>query len=182
MQSFFSTEPQACQWTVTDCSGLLSLRSRRYMLVKEGAMQAGQARAKPRLAWTRQRPLEVSKGDQFWGASESLVTNAMDAAERGMATFAGITYSPCTSYLHHTAMTLTPILTPHHANPRQPATFTVCPLFQTFCILLHERPGIRLARSVTGTAAQQPGRAWSSSAAGWPAPGARRRAPSGRRC
>ena len=102
---------------MTDCSELLSLRSCRSMLVKADILQAGQARAKPRLTWTRQRPLEDSKGDQFWGASESLVTSAMDAAERGMATFAGITYSPCTSYLHHRAMTLATILTPRHATP-----------------------------------------------------------------
>ena len=49
---------------------------------------------------TRHRPLEDSNGDQFWvELSESRGGRAIDAAERGMATLAGITYSPCTSYL-----------------------------------------------------------------------------------
>ena len=114
-------------------------------LVSQGRCLAGwPSSGVDQFTWTRQRPLEDSKGDQFWGASESRVTSAMDAAERGMATFAGITYSPCTSYLHHRATTLTIIRTPHHANSRRlraPASFTLCAGSSDPGILLQGRPG-----------------------------------------
>jgi len=49
------------------------------------------------VTWRRQRPLDDSNGDQAESGSRG--GRAMEVAERGMATFAGMTYSPCTSYL-----------------------------------------------------------------------------------
>lgn len=58
-----------------------------------------QGRAAGSPTWMRHRPLELWKGDHC-GLVESREADAIDAAERGMATLAGITYSPWTSYLH----------------------------------------------------------------------------------
>jgi hypothetical protein len=61
-------------------------------------------------ACTRQRPEpDCSKGARWLAAAPPATpeTSAMSAAERGMATLGGMTYSPCTSYLRSAPRTHT---------------------------------------------------------------------------
>ena len=65
--------------------------------------QTGVQQSQREHTWTRQRPSACSKGDAMLGLAPCplpICMSASSAADLGSAATEGMTYSPCTSYLH----------------------------------------------------------------------------------